>query len=177
MQRRADHGRGSPRASGAADAKAGGIAPFLRRRDGHDGERAAGQSVYLRGWDDYERYSLQLTASTPPGSATRPSAREPAGAAAPGAGPRGSGLGIGWHEEGLGHGPAYRFRDPDGHLLELYYETEWYEAPTELSLRSRTKPSVFRPGASTYVGSIISICLAVDVRPIASSSSVSWVSG
>ena len=24
-----------------------------------------GESVYLRGWDDYERYSLKLTASTP----------------------------------------------------------------------------------------------------------------
>ena len=37
---------------------------FLRRRARHDRERArTATSVYLRGWDDYERYSLKLTAS------------------------------------------------------------------------------------------------------------------
>src|SRR3712207_9031924 len=30
-----------------------------------------GDSVYLRGWDDYERYSLQLTASRTSGSGHR----------------------------------------------------------------------------------------------------------
>jgi hypothetical protein len=28
--------------------------------------------------------------------------------------------------------PAFRCRDPDGHIVELYYETEWYQAPPEL---------------------------------------------
>ena len=32
----------------------------------------------------------------------------------------------------VGHGPAYRFQRPDDHLLELYYETEWYRPPPEL---------------------------------------------
>ena len=40
-----------------------------------------------------------------------------------------SGYGAGWHEGELGHGPAYQFHDPDGHLIELYFDTEWYEAP------------------------------------------------
>ena len=26
------------------------------------------------------------------------------------------GCGVGWHDGDLGHGPAYRFRDPDGHV-------------------------------------------------------------
>jgi catechol 2,3-dioxygenase len=44
----------------------------------------------------------------------------------------GSGHGIGWTEGDLGHGPAFRCHDPDGHVVELYYETEWYEPPAEL---------------------------------------------
>jgi len=35
-----------------------------------------------------------------------------------------SGLAVGWHEGELGHGPAFQFHDPDGRLLEIYYETE-----------------------------------------------------
>jgi catechol 2,3-dioxygenase len=43
-----------------------------------------------------------------------------------------SGLGKGWQENHVGHGPAYCFTTPDGHNMELYYETEWYQAPAEL---------------------------------------------
>ncbi len=39
------------------------------------------------------------------------------------------GCGIGWSDGDLGHGRAYRFRDPDDHVFELYYETRRYEAP------------------------------------------------
>jgi catechol 2,3-dioxygenase len=39
---------------------------------------------------------------------------------------------VGWNDGDLGHGPAFQCRDPDGHLIELYYETEWYQAPPEL---------------------------------------------
>ena len=39
---------------------------------------------------------------------------------------------VGWNDGDLGHGPAYQCRDPDGHLIELYYETEWYQPPAEL---------------------------------------------
>ena len=60
----------------------------------------AGKSVYLRGWDDYERYSLKLTASKTSGlghAAFR--ARSPAGARAAGRGAGGGGRGIGWVRE------------------------------------------------------------------------------
>jgi catechol 2,3-dioxygenase len=92
-----------------------------------------GESVYLRGWDDYEFHTLKLTAaktsgvghvayraSSPQALARRVAALEQAG------------LGLGWTDGDLGHGPAFRTRDPDGHIFELYYDTRWYEAPPEL---------------------------------------------
>jgi catechol 2,3-dioxygenase len=92
-----------------------------------------GDSVYLRGWDDYEHHSLQLTASTTSGlghmafRATSPSALQRRVAAL-----EETGRGLGWNEDNVGHGPAFRFTDPDGHRMEVYYETEWYQAPEAL---------------------------------------------
>jgi catechol 2,3-dioxygenase len=94
---------------------------------------AKDDSVYLRAYDDYERASLKLTASKTSGlghAAFR--ARSPQALARRVAALEASGQGIGWLENELGHGPAYRFHDPDGHLLEIYYETEWYDAPPAL---------------------------------------------
>ena len=45
---------------------------------------------------------------------------------------KGSGFDIGWTDGDLAHGPAFLCQDPDGHKIELYYETQWYEAPPEL---------------------------------------------
>ena len=93
-----------------------------------------GNSVYLRGWDDYERHTLKLTASDMAGLghfAYR--------AASPEALQRRveiisrTGHGTGWTEGDLGHGPAYAFTTPDGHPMEIYYETEWYRPPPELT--------------------------------------------
>ncbi len=92
-----------------------------------------GGSVYLCGWDDYERYSLKLTGCGTSGlghAAFR--ARSPQALGRRVAAIEASGRSVGWHEGELGHSPAFRFRDPDGHLLEIYYETEWYEAPDAL---------------------------------------------
>ena len=36
-------------------------------------------------------------------------------------------------EGDLGHGPAYRFHDPDDRLFEIYYETERYQPPDDLA--------------------------------------------
>jgi len=43
-----------------------------------------------------------------------------------------SGLGIGWKDGDPGIGPTYAFYDPDGHEMDLYYETEWYDPPEGL---------------------------------------------
>src|SRR5215813_2223334 len=92
-----------------------------------------GDSVYLHAYDDYERHSLKLTASKLPGLGhvayrTRsPQALERRVAAL-----KGSGFEIGWSDGDLAHGPAFLCQDPDGHRIELYYETQWYQPPPEL---------------------------------------------
>lgn len=40
-----------------------------------------------------------------------------------------SGAGEGWIDGDVGHGPAFMFRDPDGHLIEIYHETERQPTP------------------------------------------------
>ena len=124
-----------------------------------------GASVYLRCWDDYERYSLKLTGSHTSGmghAAFR--ARSPQALARRVAALEQSGLGVGWHEGELGHGPAYQFRDPDGHLLEIYYETEWYQAPEGLRPALKNQAQRF-PARGVNVRRIDHFnCLAVDIR-------------
>ena len=104
-------------------------------------EEREGQSVYLRGWGDYQRYSLKLTESKLPGLGhmairawseqalyRRVEAIEQ------------TGLGNGWIEGDVGHGPAYQFTDPDGHPIELYYEAERYQPPPHLRPALRNVP-------------------------------------
>jgi catechol 2,3-dioxygenase len=92
-----------------------------------------GESVYLRGWDDYEHHTLKLTASPVAGMghmafrATSPEALERRVAVI-----EASGLGKGWIDGDLGHGRAYQFMTTDDHLMEIYYDTEWYAPPKEL---------------------------------------------
>jgi catechol 2,3-dioxygenase len=40
-----------------------------------------------------------------------------------------AGFGLGWVAGDLGHGRAYRFQDPFGHVFELYWDTVKYRAP------------------------------------------------
>jgi len=124
-----------------------------------------GNSVYLRAYDDYERYSLQLTASHTSGlghAAFR--ARSPQALQRRVKALEGSGAGIGWHEGELGHGPSYRFHDPDGHVIELYYETQWYEAPRLLRPALKNQAQRF-PARGVNVRRLDHFnCLAVDVR-------------
>jgi catechol 2,3-dioxygenase len=124
-----------------------------------------GDSVYLRAWDDYERYSLQLTASHTSGlghAAFR--ARSPQALQRRVQALEQSGLAIGWHEGELGHGPGYRFHDPDGHVIELYYETEWYEGPPELRPSLKNQAQRF-PARGANVRRLDHFnCLAVDVE-------------
>lgn len=89
-----------------------------------------GDCVYLRGWDDYEFHTLKLTASRTTGMAhVGYRAASEAALARRVAAIEAMGCGIGWTEGDLGHGRAYRFRSPDGHLFEIYYDTRKYLAP------------------------------------------------
>ncbi|HEU4916884.1 MAG TPA: VOC family protein [Acidimicrobiia bacterium] len=90
----------------------------------------AGDSVCLRTWDDYERFSLKLSARPEAGlgrvgvravdeEALRRRVDEI----------EASGRGKGWVEGQPGRGPTYTFVDPDGHDWEIYFESERYAAP------------------------------------------------
>jgi catechol 2,3-dioxygenase len=124
-----------------------------------------GDSVFLRGWDDYEMYSLKLTGSTTSGlghAAFR--TRSPQALRRRVAELERSGLGLGWREGEFGHGPAYQFHDPDGHLLEIYYETEWYVAPEALKPALKNQAQRF-PARGVSVRRIDHFnCLAQDIR-------------
>jgi len=124
-----------------------------------------GDSVYLRGWDDYEHHTLKLTAAAKPGlghyafRASSPQALQRRVAAV-----EKSGLGKGWSEGDIGHGPAYCFTDPDGHNIEIYYETEWYSPPEELRPALKNQAQRF-PARGANVRRIDHInLLAADVR-------------
>jgi len=132
---------------------------------GMEQEASEGGSVFLRGYGDYQRYSLKLTEAPEPGlghlalRARSPEALEHAVAAVEAAG-----LGLGWGNGDLGHGPAYRCTDPDGHPLELYYETERYEAPERLRPVLRNQPQRYTGrGASVERLDHVNL-LASDVR-------------
>jgi catechol 2,3-dioxygenase len=124
-----------------------------------------GDSVFLRGWDDYERYSLQLTASKTSGMGhaglrTRSRAALERRLAAL----RADGVAVTPHEGSFGHGTGWRFRDPDGHPFELYWETEWYEAPPERRPALKNQPERY-PARGVNVRRLDHFnCLAVDVR-------------
>jgi catechol 2,3-dioxygenase len=123
-----------------------------------------GDSVFLRGWDDYETYSLQLTAAKTSGlghAAFR--TRSPQAIERRLAALRADGVEVTAKDENFCHGTGYRFRDPDGHVVELYYDTQWYEAPPE------RRPAL-RNQAERYPARGVNIrrldhynCLAVDV--------------
>jgi catechol 2,3-dioxygenase len=67
-------------------------------------------------------------------------------------------------EDNFGHGTAWRFLDPDGHVFELYYDTEWYEAPAERRPALKNQAERY-PARGVNVRRLDHFnCLAVDVR-------------
>jgi catechol 2,3-dioxygenase len=100
-----------------------------------------GQSVFLRGWGETQVYGLKLTEAPLPGLghlALR--AWDGDGLARRVAAIEAAGLGERWTDGDHGHGPAYRFRDPDGHSMEIFYEAERYVPPEELRPRLKNVP-------------------------------------
>lgn len=90
------------------------------------------QSIYLRCWGDFFFHSVQLTEAPQPGlghigwRTEGPAQLEKAVAAL-----ESTGAGEGWSEGQKGHGPAFRYRGPGGHLQELFWEVERYAAPAD----------------------------------------------
>jgi catechol 2,3-dioxygenase len=86
-------------------------------------------SAYLRAYDDYEHHTLKLTAKKHSGMghfAWRTRSKEALLRRVKAIEERG--LGIGWKDGECGYGKTYEFRYPDGHLCELYFDTNKYLA-------------------------------------------------
>jgi len=100
-----------------------------------------GDSVYLRGFGDYERASLKLTAASQSGighMAYRTSSQ--AALERRVAILEANGVAGEWHDGDLGHGAAFAFEDSDGHRFEVFYESERYVAPPELRPALKNQP-------------------------------------
>lgn len=105
-------------------------------------------SAYLRAWDDYEFHSLKLTRHTTTGighvayRAASPEALNRRVRAI-----EGSGYKVhGWVSGDLGHGRAFRFEDPFGHVFEIYYETKWFKP------QQGTEKAALKNTASAFTG-------------------------
>jgi catechol 2,3-dioxygenase len=104
-----------------------------------------GNSVYLRAYEDVYQYSLILTEAEEAGmgfSAFRTSsaqALERRVAAIEAAGQTGE-----WRDDNYGYGPSYRFKDLDGHVIELFWEVDKFGASDDLQSgilnRSQRRP-------------------------------------
>jgi catechol 2,3-dioxygenase len=128
-------------------------------------EGREGSSVFLRGWGDYQRYSLVLTEAPQAGMAWLGlRAASPEALLRRVAAVEASGLGEGWIDGGRGRGPSYRFRDPDGHAFQLYYEVERYDPPEHLrpSLKNQPQKNTGRGAAVKRLDHVN--VLAADVR-------------
>ncbi len=85
-----------------------------------------GQSVYLRAHEDLYHHSLKITEHREAGlghiswRASSPQALQRRVTAI-----QATGLGRGWTDGDVGHGKAYQFTTPDGHMMELLWDIEY----------------------------------------------------
>lgn len=120
-------------------------------------------SAFLRCWGDYETYSIKLTQNEFPGvghtalRTTSEAALERRVAAI-----EQSGRGIGWIDGDFAHGRAYQYYGVDGHLMEIYYQSDRYIPVDELKPPLKNQPQKYT-GKGAAVKSLDHInYLAVD---------------
>jgi len=101
---------------------------FFRDLLGMEVTTQQGQSVYLRAYEDWYHHTLKITEAKEPGlghvswRASSAQALERRVKAI-----EASGLGKGWLDGDLGHGPSYQFTTPDGHPMEILWEVEYFQ--------------------------------------------------
>jgi catechol 2,3-dioxygenase-like lactoylglutathione lyase family enzyme len=124
----------------------------------------AGDSVYLHTWDDYEMFTVKVTAAPVSGiGRTWLRAASPAALSRRVAAIEATGLGRGWSDGECGIGPVFQFRDPDGHEFGLYWDTEWYQPPAGQRPALKNQAARF-PGRGANVRRIDHVnYLAVDI--------------
>jgi catechol 2,3-dioxygenase len=109
-----------------------------------------GNSVYLRTWDDYEQFTLKPTAHHTSGigpTGLRAESEEALERRVKAI--EASELGLGWQDGEPGLEATYAFRDPDGHLMHVYYQSDWYSAPP------RAGPGVEEPGPAVRADRVL----------------------
>lgn len=123
-----------------------------------------GQSVYLRAYEDFYHHSLKITERNEPGlghiswrSASK-SALDRRVAEL-----QKSGYGKGWIDGDLGHGHAFQFTTPDGHLMELLWDVDYYHCTDDQKTVLKNRPQK-RPLNGVPVRRIDHVnCLTSDV--------------
>jgi catechol 2,3-dioxygenase len=113
--------------------------------------RRGDSCAYLRTWDDYELFSVKLVGNGKSGvgrtflrtsSQAALERRVRSIEAAEGTGE--------WRPGELGMGQTYVTKDPDGHELALYFDTEWYRAPENERPALKNQAAAF-PGRGANV--------------------------
>jgi catechol 2,3-dioxygenase len=100
-----------------------------------------GDSVFLRCWGEWFQNSVILTEGAEPslvhvGWRTQgPEELEQAARIL-----EEQGVGEGWIDGAVGHGPAYRFRAPGGGINEICWEVERYQAPDHMKSTFPNRP-------------------------------------
>src|SRR5260370_23972017 len=114
---------------------------FFKELLGMEESARQGNSVYLRGWGEYYHHSLVLTEGPQPALGHigwRTNGQEELEAAVQQI--EADGRGEGWVEPSEGHGRAYRYRGPGGHLPAAFWEGDRYKASPELKSTFPTRP-------------------------------------
>jgi catechol 2,3-dioxygenase len=101
----------------------------------------SGQSVYLRAYEDFYHHTLKVTeaaqaglghaswrTSSPNALVRRVNALQA------------TGYGRGWIEGDVGHGAAYQFNTPDGHLMELLWDVDYYQVAADQRTKLLNRP-------------------------------------
>ncbi len=107
--------------------------------------------VFVRAFDDYEHHTLTLISRTTSGigrtnlRASSPEALERRVKTLEAAG-----CDVGWQDGEPGYGPTFVFRDPDGHELGIYWESERYDAPDNLRPSLKNQAQAY-PGRGVCV--------------------------
>ncbi|WP_146592429.1 VOC family protein [Puniceibacterium confluentis] len=100
-----------------------------------------GNAVYLRGFEEQYHHSLKLTRAAQAGlghAAWR--VRSPAALERKVAALERAGCGGRWMDGEVGHGPAYRFRTPGGHAMEIFWEVDYALTPVGKATPLRNRP-------------------------------------
>ena len=117
---------------------------YFRDLLGMEAVHQSGASVYLRGYGDHATSTLKLTGARTAGvgcvswRCISPQALERRAEAI-----QAAGLGIGWTNGDFGRGRSYRFHDPDGHTMEIYYEEQKFVAPPQLHSTLKNLPQKY----------------------------------